>query len=508
MRQGPAMANQSLENNLSDLPAAVHTALARKPAHYIGGKWTSAGSAIAVVDPTSGRQIAQIARGGAEEIDTAVRAAQGALRSEAWTGAGPMGRERLLLRLADLIEAKTDILARIETIDNGMPLSMTTNVVMPGSASVYRYFAGWPTKLTGDTMEVSGPPGSGKYFGFTRREPVGVVGAIIPWNVPFMMAAWKLAPALAAGCTIVLKPAEDTSLSALLLAELVEEAGFPPGVVNIVTGFGREAGEALVKHPGVAKISFTGSTVTGRRIAALAGQHLKRVTLELGGKSPTLIFADANLDEAVAGAAQSIFFNSGQTCVAGSRLYVQDSIHDEVINRLRAHVATLKVGPGLAADTAMGPLINAKQQQRVQSFVDQARSDGLTTFNGGALESGNGYYMSPTVVAGASHQHSITQDEIFGPVLSVYRFGDVEQAISAANGTSYGLAATIWSRDIGRVLDMTARLECGKVMINNAGFPYPGLPEGGFKASGYGRDLGREAVEQCLDTKTVLIKTS
>jgi phenylacetaldehyde dehydrogenase len=506
--QGLYMAVQLLENDLSNLPSAVSAALARKPAHYIGGQWLSASNTIPVLDPSSGKQIAQVARGGIKEIDVAVRSAHSALRSAAWTGGGPMGRERLLMRLADLIEARLDTISRVETIDNGMPLTLAANALIPLSASVFRYFAGWPTKLTGETMEVSGPPGPGKYFGFTRREPVGVIGAIIPWNVPFMMAAWKLAPALAAGCTVVLKPAEDTSLSALLLADLIEEAGFPAGVVNIVTGYGREAGDALVKHPGVAKISFTGSTATGRNIAAVAGQNLKRLTLELGGKSPTLIFADANLDEAVPGAANSIYLNSGQTCVAGSRLYVQDVIYDQVLERLRAHIATLTVGPGLAANTAMGPLINANQQRRVQSFIDQAHADELTVFSGHALAAHSGFYISPTVVADAGHQDQITQEEIFGPVLSVYRFSDDERAIAAANGTSYGLAATIWSRDISRVLELTARLECGKVMVNNPGFPYPALPEGGYKASGYGRDLGREAVEQCLDTKSVLVKTS
>lgn len=500
------MASQ-LENDLSTLSAATRAALSRKPAHYIDGRWVASQASLPVVDPSSGRTVSWIARGAGAEVDAAVSAAARALRSTEWTGPGPMGRERLLNRLADLIDARAAQIAEVETIDNGMPLWFAKDLDVGGAAGVYRYFAGWPTKLTGDTLEVSAPPGLGQFFGFTRREPVGVIGAIIPWNVPFMMAAWKLAPALAAGCTVVLKPAEDTSLSALLLAELVEEAGFPRGVVNIVTGTGAEAGEALVKHPAVAKISFTGSTVTGRRIGALAGEHLKRVTLELGGKSPTLIFADANLDEAVPGAATSLFLNSGQICVAGSRLYVQDSVYDDVVERLRKHVATLKVGPGFVPDVFMGPLVNAKQRDRVLNYIKGARATCREVIQGEAPETAAGFYVRPTVVAGATSDDAITQEEVFGPVLSVYRFADVEGAIAAANGTSYGLASSIWSSDITRVLQIAARLECGKVSVNTGGFPYPGLPEGGCKASGYGKDLGRDAVEQCLSTKTVMVKT-
>jgi phenylacetaldehyde dehydrogenase len=494
-------------NDLSALSKEARVALDRRPAHYIGGSWVAAAESIPVLDPSSGQQVSAIARGTEDSVNAAVHAATSALASPSWRGPGPAGRERLLSRLADLIESRSDLIAQIETVDNGMPLWFAKNLDVGGAVEVYRYFAGWPSKLTGDTVEVSAPPGLGQYFGFTRREPVGVVGAIIPWNVPFMMAAWKVAPALAAGCTVVLKPAQDTSLSALLLAQLVEEAGFPPGVVNIVTGYGREVGEALVKHPGVAKISFTGSTPTGRRIGALAGEHLKKVTLELGGKSPTVIFDDANLDEAVPGAATSIFLNSGQICVAGSRLYVQDRIHDEVVDRLRKHLTTLKVGPGLSSDAFMGPLINAKQRDQVQGYISGARSKGCAIHEGSGPKQAAGFYVNPTVITGAGHDDSLTQEEIFGPVLGVYRFKDLEEAVTAANGTPYGLAASVWSKNIDTALAMAARLECGKVTVNAGGFPYPGLPEGGYKASGYGRDLGREAVEQCLQTKTVLVKT-
>jgi phenylacetaldehyde dehydrogenase len=501
------VAHFSSANDLSVLSPEARAVLERAPAQYIGGAWHGSATSIPVLDPTSGEQISAVARGAAAEVDAAVTAASRALRSPEWMAAGPVGRERLLSRLADLIEARVTDIAQVETIDNGMPLWFAADLNVRGAAGVYRYFAGWPTKLTGETMQVSAPPGLGEYFGFTRREPAGVVGAIIPWNVPFMLAAWKLAPALAAGCTVVLKPAEDASLSALMLAQLVEEAGFPPGVVNVVTGYGKEAGEALVRHPGVSRVSFTGSTPTGRLVGALAGQHLKKVTLELGGKSPTIIFGDADLDEAVPAAAASIFMNSGQICVAGSRLYVQERAHDAVLEKLRKHVPTVKVGPGLAADVFMGPLINARQRDRVQQYIHGARAAAGEIFEGVAPEDSPGFYVRPTVVTGLGPEHQMTQEEVFGPVLSVYRFSDLDEAVAVANATPYGLAASVWSRDIGNALTVAARLECGKVSINAGGFPYPGLPEGGYKASGFGRDLGRESVEQCLQTKTVLVRT-
>lgn len=500
------MTTDRFHHDLSQLDPAARAWIERKAAFYIDGRWTPASATLPVVDPATGLEVGEIGAGGAAEIDAAVDAARRALSNPAWAGIGPISRERMLHRLVALIEARAPILAGVETIDNGMPSWFALGPTMFGAADIYRYYAGWPSKLAGETMPVEGPPGAGAFVGFTQRSPIGVVGAIVPWNVPFMMAAWKLAPALAAGCTVVLKPAEDTSLSALLLAELVEEAGFPPGVVNIVTGLGAVAGEALVNHPDVAKISFTGSTATGRRIGEIAGRNLKKHTLELGGKSPVLLFDDADLDAAVPGAADAILLNSGQICVAGSRLYVQAGVYDTVVERLAAHLAKVKVGAGLAPDVFMGPLVNARQRARVQGYIDGAAAAGCEVLRGQAVPDDGGFYMSPAIVTGAKADDVITREEVFGPVLSVYRFSDEDEALALANASDYGLAATIWSTNVSRVMRLAPALQCGKVIVNNSGFPYPGLPEGGVKASGHGRDLGREAIDGCLQTKSILLR--
>jgi phenylacetaldehyde dehydrogenase len=499
------MTKQGFENDLSLLPKEAHSFLERAPAFFINGSWHNASDVLPVFDPSSARQISEIGAAGSAVVGEAVRAAKTALKSPAWAQAGPVERERLIRRLADLIEQKTELFAHLDTVDSGMALWFSQAINVAGSCDVLRYYSGWPTKLAGRTIEVSAPPGMGSFSGMTMREPVGVVAAIVPWNVPLMMAVWKLAPALAAGCTVVLKPSEESSLSALALADCISEVGFPPGVVNVITGTGKDVGEPLATHPDVAKISFTGSTATGRHLAELAGRHLKKLTLELGGKSPTIIFDDADLDRAVEGAATAIFLNSGQVCVAGSRLYVKQNIYSQVVERLSSHVATIPVGAGLSSGAFMGPLISHRQRTRVSGYVESAKQAGMGVHTAADLSGHAGYYFSPTLVTCAPHQHPITQDEVFGPVLGIYPFADEEEVIALANDTVYGLAANLWTRDIGRVHRVSAALQCGKVTVNSSGFPYPGLPEGGYKASGFGRDLGPDAVEQCLQTKTVLI---
>jgi phenylacetaldehyde dehydrogenase len=497
-----------LETDLSRLDRKTRAFLDSKHGNFIDGtgRPTAKGGTIPVYDPSSGKPISAIAAGTAEDIGSAVAAAKKALSSPAWGGLHPDERERLIHRLADLVEANAGLLAELEIIDNGMTGHFARNLNVGGSIAVLRYMAGWPSKISGRTVDLGLPIPGSKYFAATVREPVGVVGAIIPWNVPLMLAIWKIAPALAAGCTIVVKPAEDACLSVLKLAELVAEAGFPPGVVNVVTGYGAEAGEALVKHPDVAKISFTGSTVTGKRIGALASGALKKVTLELGGKSPTIVFADAELDRAAAGAADLIFLNSGQVCVAGSRLFVERKALDQVVDAVSKRAASLKVGPGLDTTTEIGPLVSARQQKRVQSYVDGARLAGATLAAGGQAVDSGGYYVRPTVVVDVKPDMAVVQEEIFGPVLSVMPFDDIEEVIAMANNTVYGLAATVWTTNLKKAHMLIPRIKAGYVAINSDAVPHTALPQGGFKQSGVGKDLGAESLDGFLDTKTVLIR--
>ena len=498
----------NLANDLATLCPAARKVLDRGGRLFIDNEWHDAasGRTLPVIDPSSGLEVSKIAAGDARDIAQAVSAARRAFEGSAWRDLAPTARERLLWRLAELIETHGQQLAEIETVDVGMPLWMSRDLTIAGVAEILRYMGGWTSKITGRTVPVGiGIPGS-RFFGYTAKEPVGVVGAIIPWNVPLMLAVWKLAPALAAGCTIVLKPSEEASLSVLLLAELSREAGFPPGVVNVVTGLGAEAGEALVKHPDVAKITFTGSTATGQHIGMLAARSAKKVTLELGGKSPQVVFADADLERAIGSIANSIYLNSGQVCVAGSRLYVQRRAYDEVLDRLARHTRNLRVGPGLAPQTNLGPLVNARQQQRVLSYVREAVEQGAEAITGASTVEDPGFYVRPTVVANVAQSARIVQEEVFGPVLAARPFDDLEEAALLANDTPYGLAASVWSTNVSTIHAIVPRLKSGKVTVNTESIPYPALPEGGTKASGYGRDLGEESVEGYLDTKAVLIR--
>jgi len=500
-----------MSNHLDFLSTASRQFLERQHGHFINGQWTSGGTTLPVLDPANGQTISAIARAGAADIDASVQAAHAALHAPDWRGLPTPGRERLLLALADAIDANAEMLAQLESLDTGMPLGFAKLNVM-GAAGVFRHMAGWASKISGQTFDVKMPIPGSQFFACTMKEPVGVVGAIVPWNVPLMMAAWKLAPALAAGCTVVFKPAEDACLTALALAGLMEglgkTAGFPAGVVNVVTGLGSEAGEALVRHPLVAKISFTGSTQTGKHINRLASETVKRVTLELGGKSPCIVFDDADIEQAIAGAANAIFTHAGQICVAASRLYVQRKVFEQVAEGVARHADNLAMGAGLNPATQMGPLINARQQARVQGYVDGAQQSGAERLTRRRETPAEGFFVAPTVFAGVAQHDALVQEEIFGPVLAVLPFDDLDEAAQLANDCAYGLAACVWSNDLRRIHQLLPRLECGKVSVNTEGFPYPALPEGGTKASGFGRDLGYESLAGYLESKSVLMKVA
>ncbi len=462
------------------------------------------GATFDINDPATGERLASAASGNAGDIDAAVRAARAALEG-AWSTLVPAARSRLLHRLADLIEADAESIAVTESLDNGMPFMMAKFGSVMGAAEQLRYNAGWATKIVGETLTPSLP---GEFHAFTVREPVGVVGAIVPWNFPFVMAVAKIAPALAAGCTVVLKPAEQAPLSAARLGALIVQAGFPPGVVNIVTGLGPVAGAALVNHPGVDKISFTGSTSVGRSILQGAAGNLKRVTLELGGKSPVMVFPDADLARAIPSVAMGIFGNAGQICAAGSRLFVHERAFDEVVDGLAARAASLRLGDGLSPGTEMGPLISATQLDRVLGYVRSGTEDGAQIRVGGLRAEGAGYFMQPTVLTGTAQGMRVVQEEIFGPVLCAMKFTDADLgAIAAhANATEYGLSASIWTRDISTALRLAKRIRAGTVRVNG-GTPGvdPAVPLGGFGLSGWGRENGRVGVETFTELKAVTI---
>ncbi|HWG09505.1 MAG TPA: aldehyde dehydrogenase family protein [Solirubrobacteraceae bacterium] len=468
----------------------------------IGDRRTPAadGRSFETLDPASGQPIARVAQAGPEDVDRAVCAARAALESGPWARLAPSARGAAIDALADALQQHAEELAQLEALDNGKPVKLAQAVDVELSATHLRYFAGWPTKIEGAVLPVSAPG----MLCYTRREPVGVCAQIVPWNFPLLIAIWKLAPALAAGCTVVLKPAEQTPLVALRLAELALEAGLPPGVLNVLSGDG-STGAALVEHPGVDKVTFTGSTAVGREVGMKAGRDLKRVTLELGGKSAAIVLADADVEAAVKGAYQAIYYNSGQACNAGSRLLVPAERYDEVIGALAERAARSRLGPGLEPQTQLGPLVSAAQLERVLGYIESGREEGAEVVTGGSATLGDsgGYYVEPTLFSVTGDELRIVREEIFGPVLVASPYKDLDEAIARANAGEYGLAAGIWTRDLSAAHTIAARLRAGTVYVNRWGTSDPAVPFGGVKASGVGREHGREGLDGYLETKTV-----
>lgn len=491
-----------------DYSPAAHAALGRAPQLFINGRWTdSTGSkTIEIRDPSTGKRIGEQADATEADIDLAVRAARTAFDDGRWTGLPPATRELILQRLADIIERHADELAELESIDNGKPLSFSKTLDLPTGIGYLRQMAGWASRLGGDCVSPALLP-SGAFHAYVRREPIGVVGQIVPWNFPLVMALMKIGPALAAGCTAVLKPAEQTPLTALRLADFLAEAGVPDGVLNIVTGYGATAGDALVRHPLVDKIAFTGSTAVGKIINKAATDTLKRVTLELGGKSPVVIMPDVDVAETAGHAAGAIFFNSGQVCVAGSRIYAHRDVFDGLLEGLAAQAGQWKIGAALAEGTQMGPLVSAQQQSRVGGYIEAGRKAGASVVAGGNVSGADsGYFVEPTVLADVSPDMSVVREEIFGPVVVAQRFDELDQVVAAANNTEFGLAASIWTKDVSAMHRLASRIKAGIVWGNCHALLDPALPFGGFKQSGLGREGGRSGIDAYTEEKTVIIK--
>ncbi len=472
----------------------------------INGNWVDAvsGKTFPTYDPSTGEVLAQVAEGDREDVNLAVKAARKAFDQGPWRKMTPSERGRLIWKLGDLIDAHLEEFAYLESLDNGKPLTVARAADVPLAAELFRYMAGWATKLEGNTIPLSVPytPGA-KYLSYTLREPVGVVGQIIPWNFPLLMAAWKLGPALATGCTVVLKPAEQTPLSSLRLGELIIESGFPEGVVNIVPGYGETAGAALAAHTDVDKVAFTGSTEVGRMIVHAAAGNLKRVSLELGGKSPNVVFKDADMEVAIPGAASAIFFNHGQCCCAGSRLYIEKEVFDKVVEGIAEKAKKIRVGAGLDPKTQMGPLVSEEQLTRVCGYLESGFSQGAKAIAGGHKKGDKGYFVEPTVLVETREDMKVVQEEIFGPVVVAMPFTNAEELVSRANDNVYGLAAGIWTQDISKAHRLAESMQAGTVWINCYNIFDAALPFGGYKQSGWGREMGHEVLNNYTQTKAV-----
>jgi aldehyde dehydrogenase (NAD+) len=468
----------------------------------IGGKWQPAksGKTFETINPATEEVIANVAEGDAPDVDLAVKAARKAFEEGPWSKMDARDRGKLMNRLADLIEEELEDLAALETLDNGKPIRDSRAADLPMTIDCLRYYAGWADKLHGQTIPVRG-----NYFTYTRREPVGVVGQIIPWNFPMLMVAWKWGPALAAGNTIVMKPAEQTPLTCLRMAKLAQEAGFPDGVINVVPGMGPTAGGALVKHRDVDKVAFTGSTEVGQIIMREAAGTIKRISLELGGKSPNIVFADSDLDAAAAGAHFGLYFNQGQCCCAGSRVFVEEKIHDKFVDKLAAMNSGRKLGDPMDPATEQGPQVNKEQFDKILGFIESGKKEGAKCVTGGDRWGEKGYFIEPTLFTGVSDTMKIAEEEIFGPVMSILRFKDVEEIVARANKTNYGLAAAVWTRDVAKAHLIAKRLKAGTVWVNCYDVFDAAAPFGGFKQSGLGRELGERGLDNYTEWKTVTV---